>query len=135
MAKSKKKAFPKHVAGVKLSKKMRKRGASLTRFANSRLGSALIAEATVETIKSVLSNHRVRSTAAEAGRDIQRMALTAASRIGAVASAARDAAVQHNEERRTDNLAAQHDGAEKPSRAEQAKARRAAEREQSEAAH
>lgn len=124
--KAKKNAFPKRVAGVKLSKKMRKRGASFARFANTPLGAALVAESTVAALRGVLGNEKVRSAAAEAGRDMQRMAMVTAMRIGAVAAAARDAALSQTDDKAP--TIEGEDGERQPSRAEQARARRAAEK-------
>jgi hypothetical protein len=96
MAKKKNKA-PKRIAGLKLSKKMRKRIIAFNRFAQSPIGSAFIAETTVSSVKSVLGNDKVRAAAADARRDIQQMGMLAVARIRAIATAAREAALEQGQ--------------------------------------
>lgn len=84
--KSKGPKFPKRIAGVKVPKGARKTGTSLIRFAQTPIGSALVAEAIVASTVAVARNRQVQASAAEAGRE--------ATRFGAqIAQTAREAAI------------------------------------------
>lgn len=103
MSKSKYKV-PKRIAGVKIPKPLRKRANAVARFAETPLGSAMIAQIAVSAVGGVVRNERVRAAMADAGRDIGQLASVTAARLGAVVTATRDAAMSSFEDSETATL-------------------------------
>lgn len=69
MAKKKKKALPKKIAGVKIPKTLRKSAGSLEAMLETRLGREILASGLMAMAGSLLGSKNVRHAAADAGHD------------------------------------------------------------------